>query len=196
VGTIRAHLVALGAPEDAADAAVVDAPPGTPVPLPALDLPRARRPGWPTLAALAAGCGVVAILLGAWALVASVRSGDEAAPDAPALARAVSILAGPGTERFPLRGAMGRITLVVGAGARGVLALDGLGEAPDGRVYAAWLVPPGSATPHLVATFSAREPAVPLARPVRRGARVGVTLESAPPADHPSRPLRLVAVRD
>lgn len=196
MGTIRAHLVALDAPEDAVAAGVLEASPGTPVPLPALELPPARGPGWPTLAALAAGCGVVAIVLGAWALVANVRSDEPASPDVPGLERAVAILAGPGTERFALRKSMGRITLVVGAGDRAVLALDGLGPAPDGRIYATWLVPPGSATPRRVATFSGTEPAVPLARPVRRGARVGVTLENEPPADHPSRPLRLVAVRD
>ena len=175
---------------------MLDASPGTPVPLPALDLPRARRPGWPTLAALAAGCGVVAILLGAWAVVAEVRSGSEAqSPANPALDKAVGILAGASTERLPLRGSMGRITLVVGAGERAVLALDGLGRAPEGRSYAAWLVPPGSATPVRVATFSGNEPLVLLSRRVGRGARVGVTLEGSPPPDRPSRALRLVAAR-
>jgi hypothetical protein len=197
MGTIRAHLVPLDAPRDAAEQAMLDASPGTPVPLPALDLPRSRRPGWPTLAALAAGCGVVAILLGAWAVVAEVRSGSEASSSTgPALDRAVGILAGASTERFPLRASMGRITLVVGAGEHAVLALDGLGRAPEGRSYAAWLVPPGSATPVRVATFSGREPLVLLSRKVGRRASVGVTLESSPAPDRPSRTLRLVAVRD
>jgi len=197
VGTIRAHLVPLDAPREGGRPALHEASPGTPVPLPALDPPQSRRPGWPTLAALAAGCGVAAMLLGAWALVAEVRSGDEASsPDSPALERAVAILAGPSTERFPLRGSMGRITLVVGSGERGVLALDGLGRAPEERIYAAWLVRPGTATPVRVATFSGDEPAVPLSRRVGRGARVGVTLEAEPVPDRPSRTLRLVAVRD
>jgi len=197
VGTIRAHLVPLDAPQEGSRPALHEASPGTPVPLPALDPPQSRRPGWPTLAALAAGCGVAAMLLGAWALVAEVRSGDEASsPDSPALERAVAILAGPSTERFPLRGSMGRITLVVGSGERGLLALDGLGRAPEERIYAAWLVRPGTATPVRVATFSGDEPAVPLSRRVGRGARVGVTLEAEPVPDRPSRTLRLVAVRD
>lgn len=195
VGTTRAQLAVLGTPEDAGDAAIVDASPGAPVSLPELDLPRPQRPGWPTLAALAAGCGMLALLLGASALVADLRSDDPAAHDVPALAQAVAILAGPGTERFPLRGSVGRITLVVGAADRGVLALDGLGPAPAGSAYAAWLVPPGSATPYRVATFSGREPAVPLGRSVRRGARVGVTLEETPAPERPSRSLRLVAIR-
>jgi anti-sigma-K factor RskA len=197
MGTIRAHLAPLEAPKDGAEQAIRDATPGTPVPLPALDLPRSRRPGWPTLAALAAGCGVAAILLGAWAVVADVRSVDEASPAAGSgLERAVGILAGASTERVPLRGSMGRITLVVDARDRAVLALDGLGRAPEGRSYAAWLVPPGSATPVRVATFSGREPLVLLSRKVGRRASVGVTLESAPAPDRPSRTLRLVAVRD
>ncbi|HEX6724030.1 MAG TPA: anti-sigma factor [Gaiella sp.] len=197
MGTIRAHLVPLDVSKEGGERALHEASPGTPVPLPALELPRSRRPGWPTLAALAAGCGVAAILLGAWAVVADVRSGSEAASsDSPALERAVAILTGASTERFPLRGSMGRITLVVGAGERGVLALDGLGGAPEGRVYAAWLVPPGSATPVRVATFSGTEPVVLLSRRVRPGASVAVTLEATPAPDRPSRTLRLVAVRN
>jgi len=197
VGTIRAHLVPLGVPQEGSQPALHEASPGTAMPLPALDLPRSQRPGWATLAALAAGCGVAAMLLGAWALVAELRSGNEASsPDSPALERAVAILAGPSTERFPLRGSMGRITLVVGAGERGVLALDGLGHAPDDRIYEAWLIPPGSAKPVRVATFSGDEPAVPLSRRVGRGARIGVTLEAEPVPERPSRTLRLVAVRD
>jgi hypothetical protein len=196
VGAIRAHLVPLDMPKEGAETAFLEASPGTPVPLPALDLPRSRRPGWTTLAALAVGCGVVAIALGGWALVAEARSGnDNASPSGPALERAVAVLAGPGTERFPLRGSVGRIALVVGSGERGVLALDGLGRAPEGKTYTAWLVPPGSATPVRVATFSGKEPVVLLGRRVGRGASVGVTLEAVPAPDKPSRTLRLVAVR-
>jgi hypothetical protein len=196
MGTIRAHLAPLEAPTDGAEQAIRDATPGTPVPLPALDLPRSRRPGWPTLAALAAGCGVAAILLGAWAVVADIRSAEEASPAAGSgLERAVGILAGASTERVPLRGSMGRIALIVDARDRAVLVLDGLGRAPEGRVYVAWLVPPGSATPVRVATFSAREPLVLLSRKVGRRASVGVTLESSPAPERPSRTLRLVAAR-
>jgi hypothetical protein len=197
MGTIRAHLVPLDASNDGTEQAMLDATPGAPVPLPALDLPRSRRPEWPTLAALAAGCGVAAVLLGAGAVVADFRSGsDTSSSNGQALEQAVGIVAGASTERFPLRGSMGRITLVVGAGERGVLALDGLGRAPKGRSYAAWLVPQRSATPVRVATFSANEPLVLLARRVSRGATVAVTLEASPPPDRPSRGLRLVAVRD
>jgi hypothetical protein len=46
-----------------------------------------------------------------------------------------------------------------------------------------------------VATFSAREPLVLLSRKVGRRASVGVTLESSPAPERPSRTLRLVAAR-
>ena len=195
MGTTRAHLVALDQPDNALAAPALEASPGTAVPMPALDLPRPRRPGWETLAALAAGCGVAAILLGAWALVATVRSDEAASPD-PTLAQAVAVLTDSHAERVLLRGSLQRITLVVGAGDRAVLTLDGLGVAPDGRAYAAWLVLPDSATPRLAGTFSGARRAVLLDQPVPHGARVGVTLESAPPPDRPSRPIRMSAVRD
>ena len=154
VGTIRAHLVPLDVPPEGVEPALHEASPGTPVPLPALDLPRSRRPGWPTLAGARSRLrrrGDPARRVGSSSLM-SAPATSASSPDAPALERAVAILAGPSTERFPLRGSMGRIALVVGAGERGVLALDGLGRAPDDRIYAAWLVPPGSATPVRVAT--------------------------------------------
>jgi hypothetical protein len=186
--------VALDRPEDAPPAAVLEASPGAAVPMPALELPRARRPGWATLAALAAGCGAAAILLGAWALVVTVRSDEPTSPD-PTLAQAVAVLTDSHAERVALRGSLRRITLVVGARDRAVLAIDGLGAAPAGRVYAAWLVLPDSATPRLAATFSGVERAVPLDLLVPHGARVGVTLETAPPPDRPSRSIRISAVR-
>ncbi len=137
---------------------------------------------------------MAAILLGVWALVATVRSDDVAAPDAT-VAAALAVLTDARAERLPLRGSVGRITLVVGRDDRAVLALDGLGRAPEGSVYAAWLVPRASATPLRIAAFTGADRAVQLGRAVPRGARVGVTLERAPPPERPSRPLRLVAVR-
>jgi hypothetical protein len=95
MGTIRAHLVPLDVSKEGAEPALLEGSPGTPVPLPALELPRSRRPGWPTLAALAAGCGVAAILLGAWALVADVRSDNPATPpNSPPHGRGVAGIAG------------------------------------------------------------------------------------------------------
>jgi hypothetical protein len=184
----RAHLIALEQPDD-----VVEAAPATPVPLPALDLPPARRPGWPTLAALAIACGLVAVALGAWALVAGTRL--EPAPE-PSAAQSLAVLADPAAQRYPLRGSVGRIVLVVNHADEAVLVLAGLGAAPGGKAYAAWVVQRGSAQPVAAGTFDASERVFPLTLAVPPGALVGVTLEQAGGAEHPSRPLRLAAVRD
>jgi hypothetical protein len=186
----RVQLVALERPEE-----VVEASPGAPVPFPALELPSARKPGWPTLAALAVACGVVAVGLGAWALVAETTSASEPSGGV-ADGRSLAVVTDAGAERYPLRGSLGRITLVVGHGNEAVLALDGLGPPPEGAAYAAWVVPRASAVPLAAGTFDAAAPLVALTRPVPPGARVGVTLERAPVPERPSRTLRLVAVRN
>ena len=162
----RADIVALEAPDD-----VLEAGPAAPVPRPALDLPQARRP----------------------ALVAGARSDARADPAPPS---SLAVLADPTAERYPLRGSVGRIALVVNHADEAVLVLAGLGAAPDGTTYEAWLVRPGSAHPVAAGTFDASKRVVPLSASVPRGARVGVTLEQAGGADIPSRPLRLVAVRN
>lgn len=174
----------------------VDASPAVALPLPPLELPKARKPGWPTLAALAIATGLAAIGLGAWAVVSDVRSEPATPLEGARLDRALAILADSDAQRRALRGSVGRIVLVVSAEDRAVLALDGLGAAGSGREYAAWLVPPGSATPLPAGTFDGSEPVVLLTRPVPPGARVGVTVEAAGGADRPTRPLRLVAWRD
>lgn len=162
--------------------------------LPPLQLDRPPRPTWPTLAALAIVTGLVALGLGAWAVASELRSG-EAPPASPTVDRSLSVLTDASAERYPLRGSVNRIVLVVAGDGRAVLALDGLGPAPEGTAYRAWLVAPGSATPVAVAEFDGADRAVPLDRPVEHGARVGVTLEPIPGTDEPTRRLRLVALR-
>lgn len=173
----------------------VDASPAARLELTELELPRARRPGWPTLAALAVACGLVALALGAWAIVSGADPEPNASLDSPRVDRALAILADPASERVPLRGSLGRILLVAGTDNDAVLVLDGLGRAPGGHEYEAWVVPPGSATPLPAGTFDASDRIVLLTRPAPRGARVGVTLEEAGGVERPTRPLRLVAQR-
>lgn len=189
VASTRVQLAALETPEE-----VLEATPGAPVPFAALELPPARRPGWPTLAALAVACGLVALVLGAWALVAEATSSSERTGTA-ADERSLAVLTDPLAERYPLRGSLGRIGLVVGRDDVAVLALDGLGPAPEGTAYAVWVVPRASAVPLPAGRFDATERVVPLTRHVPPGARVGVTLERTPVPERPSRTLRLVAVR-
>lgn len=194
-------LRTLGAPEplEAAPSLPAAVPPveatsSLPTLLPSVELRRARRPGWATLAALAIATGLAAIGLGAWSVYAEARA-EPATVSAPSAEQALAVLADASAERFPLRGSVGRIALVVTDAGAAALALDGLGPAPPGRVYRVWVVRPGSATPVGDAAFDASSRAVPLERRIPAGTRVGVTLEPSGDAMRPSRPLRLSAVR-
>jgi hypothetical protein len=166
-----------------------------PLALDPVELPSARRPGWPLLAALATATGLAAIGLGAWSVLAEARSEPSAAEDT-AVARSLAVLADASAVRHPLEGAVGRIALVVTEAGDGVLALDGLGPAPAGSTYRVWLVAPGSATPVADAAFDATSPVVLLERRIPKGTRVAVTLEPARDTARPSRPLRLSTVRE
>lgn len=182
-----AEVVAFDAPVQATQAA----------PSPALrELPplEPSRHGWATLAALAIATGLAAVGLGAWVMVSELRA-DPVASAPPAELDVLDVLADRRAERYPLRGSVGRITLVVAENGRAALTLDGLGVAPPGSRYAVWVVPAGSATPSPAGAFDAITPVVRLERRVARGTLVAVTLEQASGAERPSRPLRLVAVR-
>ena len=170
-----------------------EATPAVPVVLPALELPRARRPGWPTLASLAIATGLVALALGGWAIVSGTREDSVAGVGRAELDQALTVLGAPGAERIPLHGSLQRIVLVAAPDGTAVLALHGLGPAPSGRDYEAWVVPPGSATPVPAGTFDGSGRVVLLTRPAPPGARVAVTLEADGGVDRPTRPLRLVA---
>ena len=98
--------------------------------------------------------------------------------------------------RYPLRGSLGRIALVVAPSDEAVIALDGLGPAPDGAIYRVWLVAKGSATPVGDAAFDATSRVVTLERRIPSGTRVAVTLEPSADTVRPSRPLRLSTVRE
>jgi Anti-sigma-K factor rskA len=167
--------------------------------LPPLIVPPPRKPGWPTLAALAIACGIAAVVLGSWAVFTEARSRTEPAvrtEQTPIVEPWLDVLTDGSARHYPLRNSVGRIALVADDADRAVLTLDGLGPAPEGSTYQVWFVPPGSAQPYAAGTFDGTERVVPLPRAVRRGTRVGLTLERAPGAVKPSRTLRLVALRD
>ena len=187
------RLVTLGTPLPETTVSPVTASAAAPVQLPAPELPRGRRPGWATLAALGIVTGLGALGLGIGAIVAQDRA--PAAEPSPATEASLAVLADSSAERYVLRGSVERIALVVDADGRAVLTLDGLGPAAPGRVYQAWVVAPASATPRPAGTFDGLSRVVPLERRVAEGARVAVTLESGDGSLRPSRPLRLVAVR-
>ncbi|HEY1317447.1 MAG TPA: anti-sigma factor [Gaiella sp.] len=172
----------------------VEATPAAPVVLAPVELPPARRPGWPTLASLAIASGLVALALGAWAIVSGVDDGPAGLEGAQ-LDRALSLLAAPGAERIPFRGSVGRIVLVADRDGAALLSVRGLAPAPGGYDYEAWVVPPGSATPVPAATFDGTQRIVLLSKDAPPGARVAVTLEADGGSERPTRPLRLVAER-
>ncbi len=161
--------------------------------------PRARpRLSGATLVALAALAALASLVLAAVAFVGA--SGGDARPPAPlprasALDRAARLLADPATQTVPLARSKGRLVLAVGRTGTAMLLLRGLGRAPAGRAYEAWVTPPGGARPIPAGLFSGAEPAVPLRRPVPPGATVAVTLQRAGGASAPTRTPRLVAQR-
>ena len=175
---------------------VAESPRAAIFPLPPLEVPRARKPGWPMLAALAIATGLAAVGLGSWAVISEARSTEPPAEPTPTVEWSLSVLADSSARRYPLQNSLGRIALVADDADRAVLTLDGLGPAPEGSTYQVWFVPSGSARPYPAGTFDGTDRVIALPRPVHRGTRVGVTLEPAPGSDMPTRTLRLVALRD
>jgi hypothetical protein len=162
-------------------------------------LPPEGRLSASTLAILAAGAGVVAILLGGWAFVSGMGD-DEGSTAAPAAAptgyeQALALLAAPNVERMPLKGSVGRIVLAVRPSGEAALVLNGLGEAESGWAYQAWVSTPGAITPHPAALFFGTESVVPLDTAVPPGAKLAVTLEPEDGSFAPTRTPKLVAER-
>jgi hypothetical protein len=162
-------------------------------------LPPEGRLSASTLAILAAGAGVVAILLGGWAFVSGMGD-DEGSTAAPAAAptgyeEALALLAAPNVERMPLKGSVGRIVLAVRPSGEAALVLNGLGEAENGWAYQAWVSTPGAITPHSAALFSGTESVVPLDTAVPPGAKLAVTLEPEDGSFAPTRTPKLVVER-
>jgi len=76
-----------------------------------------------------------------------------------------------------------------------VLMLKGLGVAPAGRTYQAWVRIPGSGQILPAGTFDGAETFVPLSEWVTPGVRVTVTLEPEGGSAKPSRKARLAVIR-
>jgi hypothetical protein len=152
------------------------------------------------LATLALVAGMGAIVLGMWAVVSSIDSdaGTEVVrPPIYGAAQAISLLSKPSTVRLPLAGSDGRVILAVESNGRGMLVLDGLGVAPVGRSYQAWVLTskPGPMAPLSAAVFTGVETIVPLSARIEPGSVVGVSIERAGGAPAPTKTLRLIAQR-
>jgi hypothetical protein len=165
-----------------------------------LELPPPYRISGATLATLAALAGMAAIALGIWAFAASVREQHApqiVRPPISEAAQAISLLSKPTTLRLPFAGSDGRVVLAVGSNGRGMLVIDGLGVAPVGRTYQAWVVAPrprGTA-PLSAGLFTGVETVVPLTARIEPGSAVGISIEKAGGASAPTRTLTLLAQR-
>ena len=151
------------------------------------------------LATFAALAGMSAIALGLWAFVLSVPADGPTEIDRAPLseaAQAISLLSKPTTVRLPLAGADDRATLAVASNGRGMIVLDGLGIAPVGRTYQAWvLTPRPRPRPLPAAVFTGVETVVPLTARVVPGSVVGITVERPGGALAPTSALELTAQR-
>src|SRR2546428_12320472 len=119
---------------------------------------------WPVagVAAVAAGA---AIGFGIWAFSES-SSLDRERTARRADAKALAIVAAPGSIRFPLYGATG--ALVVARSGQAALVVSGLRPAPEGKTHEVWVVRGGA--PPAAARF-ARGPGPPLLPRSPAGAR-------------------------
>jgi anti-sigma-K factor RskA len=140
-----------------------------------------RRP-WLAIAAGVAACAAVG--LGVWAGTLSTSLDRARATGAQAEVTA-QVLADPDSQKVALSGGSGM--LAVDPSGRGVLIVHRLPAAPAGRIYEAWVIPPGGA-PRKAGLFRSggSMTMVPLAESVPRGALVAATMEHAGGVDQPT----------
>ena len=142
-----------------------------------------RRRALPVVATVAAVAAAVAVALGIWA----VHLSHDLGATRSALERqrsTAAVLADPGSREIGLEAGEGH--LVVDADGRAVLVLDGLGAAPAGKTYEAWIIEQGAARP--AGTFGGRAgvDVVDVDGVVGRGDVVAVTVERAGGASKPT----------
>ena len=139
-------------------------------------------------AAIAAVAACAAVGFGVWAATLSHSLDSERSARA-ADERALQIYLDPNATRTSLRGQDG--TVAVDPTGQAVLLVQKLPPAPSGKVYEAWVIPPGS-KPVRAGVFDGGEPAmmVRLGTMVPSGSVVAATLERAGGVSAPtSRPV-------
>jgi anti-sigma-K factor RskA len=140
-----------------------------------------RRRNWTApVAAAAAVAACAALGLGIWA--ATLKSDLDAARKQSRNNPLVSVLVQPGAKFVPLTGGgklayapSGSATLVVNAP-----------RAPSGKTYEAWVIQSGKATRAGLFSGGGAPSVIRIARPVRRGAVVAVTLERSGGVEQPT----------
>ena len=142
------------------------------------------RPRWAApVAAVAAVAACAAVGFGIWAATLDHTLGNREAA-LRAQARALAVAASPGARRIALTGGHG--ALVVTPNGRAALLLSDLPEAGAGKVFEAWVVSSGAATPAGVFSAKDRNAAIALERDVPPGATVAVTVERAGGVQQPT----------
>jgi anti-sigma factor RsiW len=133
-----------------------------------------RRRTAPALSAVAAVAAVVALAVGLWAT--QLRGDLDDTRLALERERAVAeVLSDPNSRTVALEAGTGR--LVVSPDGKGVLVLDELDRAPDGKTYEAWIVESGTPVPAGIFPGSDGRDRIPLEGTVDAGDVVAVTLE-------------------
>ena len=140
-------------------------------------LPLGARRVWQAAAAVAA-CAAVG--LGIWAATLHDSLGTARAHES-----ALQVVADPASHTVALRG--GRGMVAVAQNGVGVLVVDRLPAAPDGKTYEAWVIPQGG-KPVRAGTFEGGNgmTMVRLQMPVPKGATVAATVERDGGVDAPT----------
>jgi anti-sigma-K factor RskA len=140
-------------------------------------LPQRARRAWQAAAAVAA-CAAVG--LGVWAATLHNSLGTARAHES-----ALQIVVDPSSHTVALPG--GRGMVAVGRNGVGVLVVDRLPAAPNGKTYEAWVIPRGG-KPQRAGTFDGGDgmTMIKLGMPVPRGATVAATVERAGGVDAPT----------
>jgi anti-sigma-K factor RskA len=142
------------------------------------------RPRWVgPVAAVAAVAACAAVALGIWAASLSSKL-DASKEKVAAQARVAAILADPAARRIEF--GEGRGTLVVTPMGEGVLVMNQLAAAPEGKTYEAWVA--GGGSPEPAGTFQGGDAVVikRLDRLVPDGAAVMITQEKDGGTDAPT----------
>jgi anti-sigma-K factor RskA len=144
-------------------------------------VPIARRRNWTApLAAAAAVAACAALGLGIWA--ATLRS-DLAAARSKARSNAlVTVLVQPGAKFVPMSGG-GRLAYAPSGSATLLVRTP---HAPAGKTYEAWVIESGKAVKAALFDGGNGASVIRIARPVRPGAVVAITLERAGGVDQPT----------
>jgi anti-sigma-K factor RskA len=141
---------------------------------------RSRRNWTAPLAAAAAVAACAALGLGIWA--ATLKSDLDAARSKAKSNALVTVLVQPGAKFVPMSGG-GRLAYAPSGSATLLVSAP---RAPAGKTYEAWVIESGKAVKAALFDGGNSASVIRIARPVRPGAVVAITLERAGGVDQPT----------